>query len=328
MIAYGYHSVIGGRQAINEIYARKEHFTAVITSNDETAVGAMQGLLDIGLLVPQDVAVIGFDDRLEAKAQVPLLTTVRFPMFEMGYHSVDMLIDFIRRGVLEPKVERIPVRLVIRESCGCLPGVTSEINDNASVEPAQPGHFQPHLVYPIPDHHLNERTHLDLGTISGKMTEGVFNGMHILGEEEVEYLCNRVIEAFRSSLALKRPNAFRFTIQQIIERVSSIGEDLYAWQAAITYLRDHLGDLENSLGYPIDRRLAEDLLHEARIAISEVARGQATREILNRSNLSAWIGQLTTLLFSANDESEVYKHLTNYLPYFSIRQRIPGDIQG
>ena len=53
LIGYGYHSSAGGRQAILDILAKKTNFTAVITSNDETAVGVMQGLRDAGLVVPR-----------------------------------------------------------------------------------------------------------------------------------------------------------------------------------------------------------------------------------------------------------------------------------
>jgi hypothetical protein len=71
----------------------KVPFTAVLASNDESAVGADgSGKGHIG---SQDLAIIGFD-MPEARAQVPLLTTVHYPMFEMGYKAVELL-KFMRR---------------------------------------------------------------------------------------------------------------------------------------------------------------------------------------------------------------------------------------
>lgn len=321
LIGYGYHSVLGGRQAIREILENKHPFTAVITSNDETAVGVLQGLRDAGLLVPQDVAVIGFDDRVDAKAQVPLLTTVRFPMYEMGYRALEMLLNNIRDGVGEPMVTQIPVRLVIRESCGCLPGVTTQTERGGEVRSHQ-----------STQSYLKEWDNLlDVGEVRGKgkknplafendMAEAVFDEMHLLSKEEVTYLCKRIVETFNSSLTSRRPEIFRHTVQQILERVSSKGEDFYAWQLAITFLRNHFSELGIDESLQIDTRLAEDLLHEARMAISEIARGQATREILRQANLAEQVGQLTTYLFSATDEAELYRRLADYLPVFSIRQ--------
>ena len=252
LIGYGYHSVAGGRQAILDLLARKTPFTAVITSNDDTSVGVMQGLRDAGLLVPQDIAVIGFDDRMVAKAQVPLLTTVRYPMYELGYHSVELLLDCVENGMCEAKTVQIPVRMVVRESCGCLPGVTIPHAGAAPEQDATEAASQDTLELLAPGAGHVERLREGTATpqiFAREMTEAVFDEMHWLSQAEVTYLCQRIVEAFTSSMAMNRPNAFRHTIQQILERVSSMGEDLYAWQAAVTFLRDHLAGLTP----PVDR---------------------------------------------------------------------------
>lgn len=59
---------------MQQILATGAPFTAVLASNDESALGAMQALAEIGIRVPQDVAVIGFDDRPESAVQKPALT--------------------------------------------------------------------------------------------------------------------------------------------------------------------------------------------------------------------------------------------------------------
>jgi hypothetical protein len=63
LIVCGYNSVLGGRQAARHLLDSGVSFTAVVASNDEAAIGAMDTLREAGLLVPQDVAVIGFDNR-------------------------------------------------------------------------------------------------------------------------------------------------------------------------------------------------------------------------------------------------------------------------
>src|SRR5262245_7893676 len=129
LIAYGSHSYEGGRQAIQQIISRGEKFTAVIASNDRSAIGVLDGLRKNGFVVPQDIALIGFDDRLEARALVPSLTTVHYPMFGLGYQAVDLLLQAIKGESVIQELVRIPTRLVIRESCGCLPGLPASTRD-------------------------------------------------------------------------------------------------------------------------------------------------------------------------------------------------------
>ena len=68
----------------------------MIASNDRSAIGVLDGLRKNGFMVPQDIALIGFDDRLEARALVPSLTTVHYPMFGLGYQAVELLLRAIK----------------------------------------------------------------------------------------------------------------------------------------------------------------------------------------------------------------------------------------
>ena len=96
LVAYGSHNYEGGRQAIRQIISQGEKFTAVMASNDRSAIGVLDGLRQTGYVVPQDIALIGFDDRLEARALVPSLTTVHYPMFGLGYQAVELLLRAIK----------------------------------------------------------------------------------------------------------------------------------------------------------------------------------------------------------------------------------------
>jgi hypothetical protein len=71
LVAYSQHIYSGGYLAMQQILASGAEFTAVMASNDESALGAMEALSAAGLKVPQDVAVIGFDNRLEGAVQEP-----------------------------------------------------------------------------------------------------------------------------------------------------------------------------------------------------------------------------------------------------------------
>jgi len=91
---------------------------AIVCANDQTAMGVLHALARRGIAVPGDVAVTGFDDVPVARHLHPPLTTVRQPIQELGATAFDVLFSRISTGRGEPDVV-FPVRLVLRESCGC-----------------------------------------------------------------------------------------------------------------------------------------------------------------------------------------------------------------
>jgi len=91
---------------------------AIVCANDQTALGVMHALARHGIAVPGDVAVTGFDDVPVARHLHPPLTTVRQPIQQLGATAFDVLYSRISTGRGEPDVV-FPVRLVLRESCGC-----------------------------------------------------------------------------------------------------------------------------------------------------------------------------------------------------------------
>jgi phosphoserine phosphatase RsbU/P len=116
--------VVGGEfarssaaRSIRELLERRVPFQAIIASNDLMALGAIDALHERGLRVPEDVAVIGFDDTADGRfAPVPL-STVRQSIHGLGYAGVELLLQRIR-GVQVPERVVLPTELVIRRSCG------------------------------------------------------------------------------------------------------------------------------------------------------------------------------------------------------------------
>lgn len=91
---------------------------AVFASSDAAAHGAIQAIKEAGMRVPQDIAVVGFDDIDVAANSIPQLTTIRQPVQQKGAAAVNLLIDLIEGKVQRPQQIILPVQLVIRESCG------------------------------------------------------------------------------------------------------------------------------------------------------------------------------------------------------------------
>ncbi len=90
--------------------------TAVFVASDIQALGAMKAARESGLRIPEDIAIVGFDD-IELSEYVGL-TTIRQPMFQMGQQAVERLMALIDEPGLPRQHQHIETELVIRESCG------------------------------------------------------------------------------------------------------------------------------------------------------------------------------------------------------------------
>ena len=91
-------------------------FDAVFAHNDLSAAGALQALREAKLRVPDDVAIVGFDDIPLAVHTDPALTTVRQPLREMGATAARMLLSHFEGTVTEQTRQVLPTSLVVRGS--------------------------------------------------------------------------------------------------------------------------------------------------------------------------------------------------------------------
>jgi LacI family transcriptional regulator len=114
---------VSGQLAVREILAapRGEAPDAIVCANDQMAIGAMLELQAAGIRVPADIAVTGFDDVYLGAMLNPPLTTVHQPMRLLGERACALLLERIADPALPPRVERLPTKLIVRESCGCPP---------------------------------------------------------------------------------------------------------------------------------------------------------------------------------------------------------------
>jgi DNA-binding LacI/PurR family transcriptional regulator len=91
---------------------------AVVVASDSMALGVLRALRKAGKHVPEEVAVVGFDDLPQAATADPPLTTVRQPIQRAGVLAVEMLIDILENGIVPARRIILPTELVIRASCG------------------------------------------------------------------------------------------------------------------------------------------------------------------------------------------------------------------
>ncbi len=117
LVEEGDFSQEGGYRAMQRLL--KHQPDAVFVASDAMAQGALRAIVEAGLRVPDDVALIGFDDVPLSAHMHPPLTTVRQPIQRMGMTAVDMLIDLLSSSnAKEPREIILPTELIIRQSCG------------------------------------------------------------------------------------------------------------------------------------------------------------------------------------------------------------------
>lgn len=90
--------------------------TAIFACNDLMAIGAMRAIGEAGLSIPQDIALVGFDDIVLASYVIPPLTTVAQPTYEMGRLAGELLLRRIQARGRPPARHLLPVRLIVRHS--------------------------------------------------------------------------------------------------------------------------------------------------------------------------------------------------------------------
>jgi LacI family transcriptional regulator len=142
----GFFSVRSGEEAGDRLVAmpRENLPDAIVSANDQMAIGVLKALARAGVRVPEEVAVVGFDDIFPGSLCDPPLTTVHQPMRTLGERACARLLERITSPGLRPTVELLATELVLRSSCGCPPGTVIRL----PVETLKPARTNPAAAKP------------------------------------------------------------------------------------------------------------------------------------------------------------------------------------
>jgi LacI family transcriptional regulator len=122
LIEEGNHRMDGGHDAMERLLRKTARPTAVLASNDMSAIGAIGAILEHGLKVPGDVSVIGFDDIAMSEYTQPPLTTVRLSRAEIAKLAFHALHEIRNAATAKGEEYKIKPALVERKSTGPIPG--------------------------------------------------------------------------------------------------------------------------------------------------------------------------------------------------------------
>ena len=123
-IYHGNFNQDSGRQLTRQALAANPRPTALFGANNFMTIGALRGLRDANVSVPEDVTLVGFDDLPDSIVTFPFLTVAAQPAYEMGRRSVELLLERIKSGITNPDPTTellLPVELIVRGSSGPAP---------------------------------------------------------------------------------------------------------------------------------------------------------------------------------------------------------------
>lgn len=108
---------VGGREAMLRLMRLPQRPDAVFCANDLTAIGALDAVRSLGLRVPDDVRIVGFDDIEAASLVSPALTTIANPAYETGWSAAKLVLDrLLGRHTGSRRTVTLPCRLIVRET--------------------------------------------------------------------------------------------------------------------------------------------------------------------------------------------------------------------
>jgi signal transduction histidine kinase/AraC-like DNA-binding protein len=295
LIAFGEHRREGGKAAMQKIIDSKAKFTAVIASNDLSCLGVIECLQEAGCIIPDDVAVIGFDDILDARSLSPSLTTIRHPTFSLGYQSVLTLLDHIHRNA--NRTERVVVspRLIIRQSCGCRADESNIVFSlTNSIEPA-----------------------LQLEDLSRAMAEASLIEARNSLFEDLQAQCTSFLNAFLESLRDQDAKVIMKEVKRVLAWTDERDEDPHIWQSGLAVLYQKVNALLQ-LVPQAEQIFLTNLIDRVRLEISNQIQRRTTRSMLEHMDMMSQLGMVTAEMLTAMSIPDIAEILARHLPKVGI----------
>ena len=215
----------------------------IFVSDDYVAIPLVESFQSRGISVPEDVAVVGFDDVEEARYIDPPLTTLRQPLSEQALKAVEIILSNLA-GETVPQITELSPTLVTRQSCGCLP---INIPSVASV---------PAFDEPLAD------------SLSDFKPE-LLNNLSEIGNFTEEETLQKFIDLYIQSVEHSTSGSFPTPFSRILKESEKRGEDILEWQNIISAIRPFV---HNILKSKPELAEAENLLQQSRVMIAEAAR--------------------------------------------------------
>ena len=283
LISYGKHTIEQSKRAMQDLLSTARPFSAIITSNFHTAIGANETLKLNGLQVPEDMALICFDNPPEAKAQNPPFTAIHQRTHEIGYKATLLLLDYILREKHERSTIQIPEQLIIRQSCGCPPDIKTRITIPQKASPNDIVNLM--VIETLPE---------------------IFG----IRENDLQNLFQQQIKVLQESVISRDIAPFFTNLNNLIQFWGDKQEQFHVFLPAFSLLRKALPNLVNEQ----DLNFSQDLIERARILLEIQVQQQDAKIFSRQALISQNMGKMTGELLRIHEKTEIQQVLNTYLP--------------
>ena len=276
---------------------RRVQFDAIVAASDNFALGAAPALQARGMQVPEQVSVVGFDDRPASRALTPPLTTLQISMQERGRQALSMLLARLAGESLPSEVS-LPAHLVIRRSCGCFDAAVVRAG---ALPAARAG---PNAATGLADDQAPRAAILAAITRELESAGGPVD------------LGSLLLDAYLAEVGGGAAGSFLATLDNILRETVDAEGEVGVWQGVISALREQA--LPQLAGNTERLSHAESLWHQARVLIGERAwRAQATAD-RRAGQQSDRLHAMSRSLTLAEDIPELMDILVAELPAMGI----------
>lgn len=290
LIAYGNLRTEGGRAAMQEILDRGVPFTALLACNDASAFGAAAVLRERGYRIPEDVALIGFDNLLESSAFDPPLTTIHNPTFAVGQLALHAMLDTLAGATIQGGEHQLaPVRLVVRRSCGCKPGSGVDVEFEQA---------------PSTTIDALAREFARLALLETRIDDASKHA-----------LCEVMLVALASSATADNPEPFDAALAALLDVADLVRDDLSRWQRAFVVI---VRQLTGGASPPHIAKRIEHYVERGLQSVRERGAQATIRALLRQENMAFALGLTSSQLLTTMNVADVPAILAEHLPQLNL----------
>ena len=271
-------------------------FHAVAASNDVMALAILREFQKYGIRVPQDVALVGFDDFGPARAVIPPLTTVRYSFETLGRQAANLILA-MQAGEQVPELIEVPLNVIVRQSCGCRDATVAHAAVDSESSANRSG-----LVNIASDM-----------VSQAEMMTAIQNAIAL--ETEIIDRVLPVVDAFLTALQRQQPDLFFDVLQEMLQQTISAEYNVEIWHDVVSVMRQcaepYLSNREKRLS-------VENMSQQARVIIAKTARRVQESRRLRIAEHERILREIGARLLTTFEMDGLMEVLTEELPGLAI----------